>query len=742
MGYGEQARLSEQHRAAQTRLMAIVAADTARVFPLLDISNVDRTFGSFVDGMEQTVNARRTISSSLSSTYYNAIRGDVNVRGDFSPRLFGQVGKDQLFTSLLVAGPVSIKKNLAAGVSAETARQAALTNTIKTTQRHVVNGGRATILDSVRRDPSALGWSRLTDGQPCAFCALLASRGPAYKSEGTSKFRAHDGCGCTAVPVFDVNAPWPGRAEEFRELYDQNVQGRFLGGDGNNEAVRAFRKVYDRGVTTTTASAASAAAPAAAPAATGFLARWQAAKARIADPTQIGRLPGTQLSNVQLAELTAATARIEFLQDWANRFNRAGANKDQLREEFNRVTGASVSSNIGLQVRYPSLLEDARRTKRSLENRRAGEYDRVNGLPGAKLNEELDSVLDAGAALGTELDRRIALRVANATTDEAQLAKAVAAREAIEKQIEDARSKAERLRDEARGEATRRVDSGATIWRVTPENRSGLIDREVSMILRKNRSYSIAVNKTKRLQTDRNAAVRLEEQLRNGSVQPGTSAYATILREETLKLLDEVNPTGGVRLAYKTDAGKAVSNKELSAAMEFAEDSYPAAWMERLRARFPEINLGTSKRGYNSGGSKIRLSRHSIRQIDGDQGYHAVAVHELGHSMEEVIPGLKELQWAYHARRGSVPGPDGTPILPRPTWMGSGYRRDEVSIPDQWREPYTGKVYGGNPDSNGEVFTTGIEALLSGSRYFNARGDLGVDTEFRDWMLGVLSVLR
>lgn len=245
MGYAEQARVSEQHRAAQARLLAVVAADTARVFPLLDVNNVDQSFQGFVNGMEATVNARRTVSSSLSATYYTAIRDDAEVNGNFTPRLNPTVNKEQLFTSLLVSGPVAIKKNLAAGASAQTARQAALTNTIKAAQRHVINGGRATILDSVRRDSGALGWARLTDGQPCAFCALLASRGPAYKSEGTSKFRAHDGCGCTAVPVFDVNAPWPGRAEEFRQQYDETIAGRFLGGDGNNAAVRAWRKQYE-----------------------------------------------------------------------------------------------------------------------------------------------------------------------------------------------------------------------------------------------------------------------------------------------------------------------------------------------------------------------------------------------------------------------------------------------------------------------------------------------------------------
>lgn len=47
-----------------------------------------------------------------------------------------------------------------------------------------------------------------TSAHPCAFCAMLASRGFAYTSEHSATFRSsgglyHDGCRCRAVPSFD-----------------------------------------------------------------------------------------------------------------------------------------------------------------------------------------------------------------------------------------------------------------------------------------------------------------------------------------------------------------------------------------------------------------------------------------------------------------------------------------------------------------------------------------------------------
>jgi hypothetical protein len=257
MGYAEQARLSEQHRLAQARLQAIVALDVARVFPLLDVNNLDTSFAGYFAAMERVINARRRVSASLGSTYYLGLRDDARVPGAvFTPVLEDVVRQEQLFTSLLVTGPINIKNSTASGREAFAARDAALRATAKAAQRHVINGGRGTILGSVRRDSRSVGWARLTDGKPCAFCSLLASRGPAYKSETTAQFKSHDGCGCTPVPVFDFNAPWPGRAEEFRSLYDEEIAGKFnagsrsgqsgqLSGRGSNEALKEWRKVYE-----------------------------------------------------------------------------------------------------------------------------------------------------------------------------------------------------------------------------------------------------------------------------------------------------------------------------------------------------------------------------------------------------------------------------------------------------------------------------------------------------------------
>lgn len=59
---------------------------------------------------------------------------------------------------------------------------------------------RDTILTNRRRDPSAAGWRRVTNGG-CRLCRMLADRGAVY-IDTTARFAAHPSCKCTAQPVF------------------------------------------------------------------------------------------------------------------------------------------------------------------------------------------------------------------------------------------------------------------------------------------------------------------------------------------------------------------------------------------------------------------------------------------------------------------------------------------------------------------------------------------------------------
>lgn len=89
--------------------------------------------------------------------------------------------------------------------------------------RDVLNAGREVIRASSPR------WRRVTDGAPCGFCAMLASRGPVYHSRekaGVGGNRYHGRCGCTAEPFEGDPADWvPTDAEQrYIDAYEASYE--------------------------------------------------------------------------------------------------------------------------------------------------------------------------------------------------------------------------------------------------------------------------------------------------------------------------------------------------------------------------------------------------------------------------------------------------------------------------------------------------------------------------------------
>lgn len=213
-------------------------------------------------------------------------------------------------------------------------------------------------------------------------------------------------------------------------------------------------------------------------------------------------------------------------------------------------------------------------------------------------------------------------------------------------------------------------------------------------------------------------------------------------RRETVtrEVLAELRPIGGRELNYSLLRGRRQPAPALVAAMRRAETEYPQDWLDLAAERFPAISLVKTRRGINKSGADIGLSRSPS-----DPKSERVALHELGHTMELVVPGLRALEWAFHYRRGSVAWAGGKRGLPSPKDLFGGDigMGVEVAVEDAWANAYSGKVYGaGRPAAQWEVFTTGIEALLRGGSYFTrSEQQGGDDAEFRAFVLGVLGVL-
>lgn len=193
--------LTEAHRVAQARLGAQVVGTMHSAWPLLDPENLDGTFEDWLAIVEPLIQANRQTSAAMAAAYLTTLRTQIiGPDGRFTPVLAGLGDADAIRISMLVTGPVSIRTALGRTANLATAVDVAEARSSAAAMRHVLNAGRETITETVRADRRSHGYERVASGKACDFCSMLAGR--VFGGEESAAFPAHDGCSCSAEPVF------------------------------------------------------------------------------------------------------------------------------------------------------------------------------------------------------------------------------------------------------------------------------------------------------------------------------------------------------------------------------------------------------------------------------------------------------------------------------------------------------------------------------------------------------------
>lgn len=226
-------------------------------------------------------------------------------------------------------------------------------------------------------------------------------------------------------------------------------------------------------------------------------------------------------------------------------------------------------------------------------------------------------------------------------------------------------------------------------------------------------------------------------EIAENEVAPQSVAYERLYAEKAQEVISEVRELGGRGPNFVTN------NKQLQALLEDAKKVYPKDWLDVAEQTYTEIQVKKVRRGsfgsnlLQSGKRRGRLNISTDKNVGvGADGY-ATTVHEMGHMMEDAVPGLKQLEWAYWRRRADID--------PRRIKLPSD---PEPGVVDNWRNTYSGKLYrGGGPEQNYEVFTTGVESVFGGAKFYYENGQgiyanpvaqTGTDDDFRQFILGVL----
>lgn len=225
-----QLALASSARTIQLAIRAQLMQDVARLWPALAAKRLDETFPGWISAMRLLVTNYHGQSAAAAATFYRQARAEATQSpAPASLIRFAPKPDDQWLTRAFgYAGPGMLSRDTAQPGTA-------LSTTLGTAARIALDGSRTTIIDTVHVDPVAVGWYRVTDGHPCAFCALLASRGIAYKTEKHASFQAHNDCGCTGAPAFTTGQELPEISRTAMQVYKDR---------GKGPALVAFRKAW------------------------------------------------------------------------------------------------------------------------------------------------------------------------------------------------------------------------------------------------------------------------------------------------------------------------------------------------------------------------------------------------------------------------------------------------------------------------------------------------------------------
>lgn len=222
--------LTDWHRRQQLTIGLDAELEARSQFDRLDLGALDRSTPGWLAATSGLLQARRRQSITTARDYVTWFREAEGVKP--SPVVSGDVGRRLIEGTLMLSGPIAVKQMIGRGENPELAMGIAGRQVAAWAPRLAMGGGRETILRSAKRRGSR--WRRVTDSDPCAFCAMLASRGAVY-SEQTVLFPLHKGrCGCTAEEVFgewqptELEAAWGESYEEASRILKQKYGAQYV----------------------------------------------------------------------------------------------------------------------------------------------------------------------------------------------------------------------------------------------------------------------------------------------------------------------------------------------------------------------------------------------------------------------------------------------------------------------------------------------------------------------------------
>jgi hypothetical protein len=233
--------LTEFYRGQMSALRATVIKEVWQLFPAWNPAEAG-SYKAMEDALVLLTQARAARAAQLASRYYSLFRLiEGGEKAAYVAKLFPVAAEAIIRTAIGASARGGTYKALTSGKTMEQALRNGLVRTIGAVTKQVSDTGRYTLIEAVQNDQRALGWTRVTGGNPCAWCAMLASRGPVYKGDADSiEIWDHDHGDCSAEPAYE-GYEWPAKNRELRDLWNQTSH------DKDTTPLNAFRRALSGG---------------------------------------------------------------------------------------------------------------------------------------------------------------------------------------------------------------------------------------------------------------------------------------------------------------------------------------------------------------------------------------------------------------------------------------------------------------------------------------------------------------
>ncbi len=239
--------LTEVHMRGQLGLRAATLRDIIRLFPMWDPFDA-ASFDAFVEAVVLLAQQRGRNSAALAARYFETYRNvDLGLTAGKAAALAEPASRKAIEAGIRATAVSGFWNAIGAGMTTEQAKRQAVTQLTGSVSRHVLNTGRDTLLANIRRESRYHGWIRVSDGDPCPFCAMLIARGPVYWTEASAGgfSQWHDHCCCSVKPFKDGDG-WPALNSKMADLW-RKTRAEITDSDRKttNPAYTAFRRAIE-----------------------------------------------------------------------------------------------------------------------------------------------------------------------------------------------------------------------------------------------------------------------------------------------------------------------------------------------------------------------------------------------------------------------------------------------------------------------------------------------------------------